>query len=206
MHKKLLAAAAVVSLSIAGKAGAEGEVTFLFGASISGDITVLNDLDVNQVETAVKNSPLFGLRLGSYGFPFGIEGSLVYSPSGLTGGAFEDLIEANASILYTEANVLVIILPGPVAPFVTAGLGLHYLSFNIADLVSFDRSKLGYNFGGGVKINASRVSFRVDLRDHVTTFGFDDLGLGIIGDLIGLDETEARLHNVELSFGLGIRF
>jgi len=206
MHKKLLAAAAVVSLSIAGKAGAEGEVTFLFGASISGDITVLDDLDVNQVETAVKNSPLFGLRLGSYGFPFGIEGSLVYSPSGLTGGAFEDLIEANASILYTEANVLVIILPGPVAPFVTAGLGLHYLSFNIADLVSFDRSKLGYNFGGGVKINASRVSFRVDLRDHVTTFGFDDLGLGIIGDLIGLDETEARLHNVELSFGLGIRF
>jgi len=206
MHKKLLAAAAVVSLSIAGKAGAEGEVTFLFGASISGDITVLDDLDVNQVETAVKNSPLFGLRLGSYGFPFGIEGSLVYSPSGLTGGAFEDLIEANASILYTEANVLVIILPGPVAPFVTAGLGLHYLSFNIADLVSFDRSKLGYNFGGGVKINASRVSFRVDLRDHVTTFGFDDLGLGIIGDLIGLSNAETRLHNLELSFGLGIRF
>jgi hypothetical protein len=40
----------------------------------------------------------------------------------------------------------------------------------------------------------------------VTTFGFDDLGLGIIGELIGLGETEARLHNVELSFGVGIRF
>jgi opacity protein-like surface antigen len=102
--------------------------------------------------------------------------------------------------------VVIVILPGPVSPFVTAGLGLHYLNFNVADLVSFDRSKLGYNFGGGLKVNASRVSFRLDLRDHVTTFGFDDLGLGIIGDLIGLSDSEARLHNVELSFGLGIRF
>jgi opacity protein-like surface antigen len=206
MHKNFLAAAVLVSLSVAGMARAEGEVTFVFGASISGDISVLNDLEFDQVETAIKNSPLFGLRLGSYGFPFGIEGSLIYSPSGLTGAAFDDVVEANANILYTEANVLLIILPGPVAPFVTAGLGLHYLNFNVADLVSFNRSKLGYNFGGGLKINASRVSFRVDLRDHVTTFGFDDLGLGIIGDLIGLGDTEARLHNVELSFGLGIRF
>jgi opacity protein-like surface antigen len=206
MHKNFLAAAVLVSLSVADMAQADGEVTFVFGASISGDISVLNDLEFDQVETAIKNSPLFGLRLGSYGFPFGIEGSLIYSPSGLTGAAFDDVVEANAKILYTEANVLLIILPGPVAPFVTAGLGLHYLNFNVADLVSFNRSKLGYNFGGGLKINASRVSFRVDLRDHVTTFGFDDLGLGIIGDLIGLGDTEARLHNVELSFGLGIRF
>jgi len=206
MNKRFLAAT-FVSLAIAGSAGAEGEVTFVFGASISGDISVLNDeFNFDDVQTAVKNSPLFGVRLGSYGYPFGIEGSLIYSPSGLTGGAFDDLVEANASILYTEANVVIIILPGPVSPFVTAGLGLHYLNFNFADLVSFDKAKLGYNFGGGLKLNASRVSFRLDLRDHVTTFGFDDLGLGIIGDLIGLSGSEARLHNVELSFGLGIRF
>jgi hypothetical protein len=55
-------------------------------------------------------------------------------------------------------------------------------------------------------VNSSRISLRVDLRDHVTTFGLGDLGLGIIGDLIGLSNTESRLHNVELSFGLGIRF
>jgi opacity protein-like surface antigen len=207
MHKRFLAAATFVSLAIAGSAGADGEVTFVFGASISGDISALNDeFDFDDVQTAVKNSPLFGLRLGSYGYPFGIEGSLVYSPSGLTGSAFDDLIEVNASILYTEANVLVILLPGPVSPFVTAGLGLHYLNFNVADLASFDRSNLGYNFGGGLKVNSSRISLRVDLRDHVTTFGLGDLGLGIIGDLIGLSNTESRLHNVELSFGLGIRF
>jgi opacity protein-like surface antigen len=207
MRGKFLAGVALVSLAIAGVANADSEVSFVFGATISGDISVLNDnFDVGDVQTAVKNSPLFGLRLGTYGFPFGIEGSFIYSPSGLTGGAFEDLVEANASILYTEANVLVLILPGPVSPFVTGGVGLHYLNFNIADLVSFDRSKFGYNFGGGIKFNASRVSLRVDVRDHVTTFGFDDLGIGIIGDLIGLSNTETRLHNVELSFGLGIRF
>ncbi len=212
MKGKILAALTALivvfaALAMPSSARAEGEVAFVFGASISGDISVLSDeLDFDDVQTAVKNSPLFGLRLGGYGFPFGFEGSLIYSPSGLTGDAFDDLVEANASILYTEANLLIIILPGPVAPFVTAGLGLHYLNFNIADLVSVDRSKRGYNIGGGLKVNASRVSFRVDVRDHVTTFGFDDLGLGIIGDLIGLSGTEARLHNVELSFGLGIRF
>jgi opacity protein-like surface antigen len=205
--RKNLMAAALLLLSLVGTAAADGEVTFVFGASISGDISVLNDnFDFNDVQTAVKNSPIFGLRLGSYGYPFGIEGSLVYSPSGLTGGAFNNLVEANASILYTEANAVIIIIPGPVSPFVTAGLGLHYLNFNIADLASFDKAKLGYNFGGGLKVNASRVSLRLDLRDHVTTFGLDDLGLGLIGNLIGLSGTDARLHNVELSFGLGIRF
>lgn len=212
MHGKILAIRTVLmmafaALAMASSARAEGEVAFVFGASISGDISGLNDnFDFDDVQTAVKNSPLFGLRLGGYGFPFGFEGSLIFSPSGLSGSAFDDQVDANLSILYTEANVLVIILPGPVSPFVTAGLGLHYLKFNFADLASFDRSKLGYNFGGGVKVNSSRISIRVDVRDHVTTFGFDDLGLGIIGDLIGLSGADARLHNVELSFGLGIRF
>jgi opacity protein-like surface antigen len=207
MRGTVMATAAVASLSIAGAARAESEFTFLFGASISGDISYLSEnLDIDEVQTAVKNSPLFGIRVGNYGYPFGIEGSLVYSPSGLSGGAFDDLIEADANILYTEVNVVILILPGPVSPFVTGGVGLHYLNFNIADLASFDRSKFGYNFGGGLKLNSSRVSFRVDVRDHVTTFGFDDLGLGIIGDLVGIAGAEARLHNVELSAGIGIRF
>jgi hypothetical protein len=207
MRNKFLAVAAFVSLSIAAEAAAEGEFTFVFGASIAGDISALNEnLDFNDVETAVKNSPLFGVRLGGFGYPFAIEASLIYSPSSLSGDAFNGLVEANTSILYTEANVLLIILPGPVSPFVTAGLGVHYLNFTIADLTSFDKVKLGYNLGGGLKVNASRVSFRLDLRDHVTTFGFDDLGLGFVADLIGLGAAEARLHNVELSFGLGIRF
>jgi hypothetical protein len=207
MRKKILAAAVVCFLSFAGEVFAEGEILFLFGASISGDISVLNDeLSFRDVETAVKESPMFGLRVGSYGFPFGIEGSFTYSPSSLTGGAFNDQIQANVGIFYTEANVLLIILPGPVAPFVSGGAGLHFLDFTIADLVNFDRTKFGYNFGGGLKIAASRLSIRVDVRDHVTTFGLNDLGLGIIGELFGFGQSEGRIHNVELSVGLGVRF
>jgi hypothetical protein len=57
MHKRFLAAATFVSLAIAGSAGADGEVTFVFGASISGDISALNDeFDFDDVQTAVKNT------------------------------------------------------------------------------------------------------------------------------------------------------
>ena len=70
MYKKFLVAAAFSSLSIAGRAGAEGEIVFVGGASISGDISVLEEgLDPDEVQTSVKNSPLFGLRLGAYGMP-----------------------------------------------------------------------------------------------------------------------------------------
>ena len=55
-------------------------------------------------------------------------------------------------------------------------------------------------------MNVSRVALRVDIRDHITTIGLNDFGLGIIGDIIGLASRDARVHNVELSFGVGIRF
>lgn len=206
MNRMVWIAAAVASLLIFGEeARADTETTFVGGASISGDISVLEGVDLDLIQASIKNSPLFGLRVGNYGFPFGIEGSLIYSPSGLTGGALNDLIQANANILYIEANALLLILPGPVQPFVTGGAGLHYFSFNIADLVNFKNSKFGWNLGGGVKINVSRVTFRVDVRDHVSTITLDDFNLGLIGDLLGL-QAESRVHNVELSVGVGIRF
>ena len=60
--------------------------------------------------------------------------------------------------------------------------------------------------GGGLKINVGRAAFRMDIRDHVTTLGVSDFGLGIVGDILGLATADARVHNVELSFGVGIRF
>jgi opacity protein-like surface antigen len=208
MRKVSWMAAAVLSLLLpAVSARADSEVVFVGGASISGDISVLqNGLDFKSVEAAIKNSPLFGARIGTYRFPIGLEGSLVYSPSGLTGGAFNNLVQAKANILYTEANLLLIVLPGPVAPFVTGGVGLHYLDFNVADLASFSKTKFGYNFGGGLKVSAARLALRVDVRDHVTTVGLGDAGLGILGNILGLSTTSARFHNVELSFGVGVRF
>ena len=206
MRKALALAVLTLVLALAGRARADSELTFVLGASISGNISFLDEgFDFGDVQTAIKNSPIFGVRIGSYAFPIGFEGSLLYSPAALTGDAFEDLLEAKTNILYAEANVLIIIVPGPVAPFFTVGAGLHYLGFNVADLVTTSNTKLGYNWGGGLKVSASRLTLRVDLRDHVTTIGLDDVGLGIIGGLLGFNES-ARLHNVELSFGVGIRF
>lgn len=201
----LAAAALVVALLSPGTASADGAAIFVLGASTGGNVTVLEEPDFS-LETAFENSPLFGFRVGTYGFPFGFEGSLAYSPASLTGEALGDLVELDTNILYTEANVLLILLPGPIAPFATAGAGAHFLDFSVADFLETGRVKLGYNFGGGLKVDVGRLALRFDVRDHVTTFGVDDLGLGLIDDLLGFAASDARIHNVEISFGAGIRF
>lgn len=206
MRKCLVVSIVVLALGTsAGTVFAEGALTVFGGANIGGDLTLLTDGSSFDLQSSIENSPMFGMRVGSYGFPIGFEGSLTYSPSAIIGGINEQL-DISTNILYVEANALVIILPGPIAPFVTGGVGLHYLSFELGDLASASQAKLGWNVGGGLKVNISRVALRVDIRDHVTTMGLGDLGLGFIGDLIGLGATDARVHNVELSFGVGIRF
>ena len=186
-------------------AHAESALSVFGGANIGGDLSLLTDGGNFDLETSIKNSPIFGMRVGSYGFPIGFEGSLTYSPSAIIGG-IDDQLDIKTNILYVEANGLVIILPGPIAPFVTGGVGVHYLNFDLADLTTTSQTKFGWNLGGGLKINVARVALRVDIRDHVTTLGLSDFGLGIIGDILGLASTDARVHNVELSFGVGIRF
>ena len=186
-------------------AHAESALSVFGGANIGGDLSLLTDGGNFDLETSIKNSPIFGMRVGSYGFPIGFEGSLTYSPSAIIGG-IDDQLDIKTNIHYVEANALVIILPGPIAPFVTGGVGVHYLNFDLADLTTTSQTKFGWNLGGGLKINVARVALRVDIRDHVTTLGLSDFGLGIIGDILGLASTDARVHNVELSFGVGIRF
>lgn len=182
---------------------AEGALTFFGGANIGGDLNLLTDGGDLDIAASIENSPLFGLRVGTQGFPLGFEGSLTYSPSALIGG-IDDAVDIQTSILFVEANVLLILLPGPVAPFVTGGLGVHYLDFEVADLASTSQSRFGWNVGGGLKVNIERIAIRVDVRDHVTTLGVGDFGF--VSDLIGLGSADARVHNVELSLGVGIRF
>lgn len=204
--KLLLLVLVVVALGVsAGQAHADGAVSVFGGANVGGNLSLLTDGGNLDLQTAIKNSPIFGMRVGTYGFPIGFEGSLTYSPSAIIGG-INDQLDINTNILYVEANVLLIILPGPVAPFVTGGVGVHYLGFNFADLATTSQTKFGWNVGGGLKVNLAPVQLRVDIRDHVTTMGLGDLGLGFVGNLIGLGTTDARVHNFELSFGVGIRF
>ncbi|HXV60975.1 MAG TPA: hypothetical protein VEK15_09805 [Vicinamibacteria bacterium] len=205
MRRLGLVATSVFILATAAEVRADAALFVFGGASTGGNITVLSDSNFD-LETAFENSPIFGARVGSYGFPFGFEGTIAYSRANLTGDVLGGAPEVTTNIFYAEANLLVIVLPGPVAPFVTGGFGLHYLDFNIGDFASLDKSKFGYNFGGGVLFNVARVGLRFDVRDHVTTFGLGDFGLGFVGGLIGLADSDARIHNVEVSFGLGFRF
>ena len=95
---------------------------------------------------------------------------------------------------------------------VTGGAGLQSFDFHgNVDLIGADVNlatvtKLGFNFGAGVKGNLGRVTLRADVRDHLTKFQETDFGIaGAIAEALGI-EFEQNVHNVEVSFGVGVRF
>ncbi len=202
----VLVAMLVAAPSFAG----DGEITGFIGGLLGGD---LNALAAGEVVSSFQNGVVYGVRGGWYGHPLAVEGSFAYAPSGLTGDVEEDVFTVDTRITYLDANLLLIILPTAVSPFVTGGVGLQTFDFqgDIAPvgLVNVDLvtvNKFGFNFGAGIKANIQRVTLRLDIRDHLTTFTQDDFGLlGEIAEIAGItfDET---VHNVEVSFGVGIRF
>ena len=190
----------------------QGEISFVIGALVGGDFEALISADDISLTANFKNAPLYGARLGWFGYPLGIEGSLVYSPSGLSGSLQDSFLTIDTRVIYLEANVVLVILPGPVSPYVTGGLGLHSFDFKakvaqIDEIFSLgDVNKLGYNFGGGLKFNLSRISIRAEVRDHITSFKLDDFLFDpAIGELLGI-YADQTLHNLELSGSVGIRF
>ena len=192
----LVAAIALATMLVPARAHAQStEAVFSIGALVGDDIAL--DLGIiGEAKAKFENSPIYGGRIGWYGFPLGVEGSLMYSPSGVV---IEPvfLTPDSTSLLYAEANVLLIILPGPIAPFVTAGVGAHRIEFG------FEQGKLsetafGWNWGGGLKAKFGPISLRGDLRDHVTKFESDDV--------IALLGTSNTFHNWEASVGIGVAF
>lgn len=202
--------AVLVTLSLATPAtAADGEVTFFVGGLLGGDINALSQGDFTS---SFQNGPIYGARAGWFGYPFGVEGSFGYSPSGLNAILESDVLEIDTRVMYLDGNLLVILLPFPVSPFVTGGAGLQ--SFDLhgdippigADLSLATVNKFGFNFGGGVKGNIGRVTIRADVRDHLTKFEETDFGIaGEIAQFLGI-QFEETVHNVEVSFGVGIRF
>lgn len=185
------------------------ELTGVIGGLIGGDLNSIIDSGGVSISRSLSNAPLYGVRIG-YNIPFiQLEGSFVGSPHGLSLDVQDLPVSIDAKVYYLEANVLVSLLPGFISPFVTAGLGLHYFDFNlaVADFGAADLSfsKLGYNFGGGVKIHLSQLVLRGEIRDHVTPISPEDFGAGDIADELGIN-ADQKLHNVEISFGVGIRF
>ena len=190
----------------------QGEISFVIGALVGGDFDALISADDISLTTNFKNAPLYGARLGWFSYPLGIEGSLVYSPSGLSGSLQDPFLTIDSRVIYLEANVVLVILPGPVSPYLTGGLGLHSFDFK-ADVPLIDQTfslgdvnKLGYNFGGGLKFNLSRISIRAEVRDHFTKLEVDDFLFDpAIGELLGI-QFDQTLHNLEISGSVGIRF
>jgi len=171
------------------------EVTFAIGALLGDDVTL--DLGIiGDARAKFDNSPIYGGRVGWYGFPLGIEASVMYSPTGLT---IEPtyLTPDSVSILYAEVNALLIILPGPVAPFVTGGVGAHRINFDY-DIGSLSETAFGWNWGGGLKVKIGPIAVRGDLRDHISKFESSDV-LTLLG-------STSSFHNWEASVSIGVAF
>jgi hypothetical protein len=180
------------------------EASFFVGGLVGGDLGTFLD-EGFSLSSTLQNGRTYGGRVGYYTFPLGAEASFAYSNSGLgiTTGFDDATIKIGARVMYLEANGLLILIPGPVQPFLTAGGGLH--SYEFLDLAGIKVQKWGWNFGGGIKFNIKRVSLRVDVRDHLTRVSAADLNVDEeVADL--LDIGEQSLHNAEISFGIGFRF
>ena len=188
----------------------DSEISGFIGGLLGGD---LDQLEAGNITSSFKNGIVYGVRGGWYGHPLAVEGSFAYAPSGLTGVVEDNVFVMDTRVTYLDANLLLIILPTAVSPFVTGGVGLQSFVFqgDIAPAALFNVdlvtvNKFGFNFGAGIKANIKRATLRLDIRDHMTTFTQDDFGLlGQIAEIAGFtfDET---VHNVEVSFGVGFRF
>jgi hypothetical protein len=176
------------------------EVSFVIGALIGDSFRdVLGVLDLPNIAQDFKNAPLFGGRVGVTAFPFALEGSIIYSPSAinLSGGSSFD-----AKLIYAEAEVQLIILPGPVQPYVGGGLGFDHIRLQTGNTPS--ETVLGYVFGGGVKMAFGSLGARVDLKDHITPLKVDNLDPEFRQALLLFQDT--TLHNIEFSGGITVRF
>lgn len=190
----------VVGLLAADPARASTEATFVFGSLLGDDLLDIVQGDLS-LKSSFENAPLFGGRFGWYGFPLGVEGSVVITNSDLSVG--DSILSLESRIIYAEANAMVLILPGVVQPYVTGGGGVH--DFKLKGFEGAEVAKFGWNFGFGVKVNVSRVAFRFDVRDHRTSFKADEFDVDPeIIDVLGIDEI--TLDNVEVSFGFAVRF
>ncbi len=203
MRAKRLIAGALLFLTgalLVPQPAAAQEVSFVIGALIGDSFRdVLGVIDLPNIAEDFKNAPLFGGRIGVTAFPFAVEGSIIYSPSAinLSGGSSFD-----AKLIYAEAEVQLLLFPGPVQPYIGGGLGFHHIRLQTGNTPS--ETVLGYVFGGGIKMAFGTVGARVDLKDHITPLKVADLDPEFRQALFLVRDT--TLHNVELSGGITIRF
>jgi opacity protein-like surface antigen len=206
IRRVVCAVLVVAFMAIPAHARAEGEVTGVIGGMLGGDLNNVLAGNIN-VKGAFDNGPIYGARLGWAAGLIGVEGSFLYSPSGVAVTFPNQSLSLNGDVSFLEGNFLFIPIPGPFSPFVTAGAGMHSYKLDLdvpsLSLQVADVQKLGFNFGGGIKIKIKSLILRGEVRDHMTSISPGDLDLeNIAPDLFD----EQWLHNVEISAGIGIRF
>ena len=189
----------MVTLLIPKPAAAIPPVTFVLGAMIGDSLSEVLQVRLTTITEGFKNAPIFGGRLGWSVFPFAVEGSLLYSPSAIDVTGIESF---GANIMYAEVEAQMMILPGPVSPFIGGGIGIHSVQLEVGTRPR--ETVIGYVFGGGLKAALGKLGLRVDIKDHITPLGITELD-PTFADALGT-AVSTNLHNVEFSGGVTIKF
>lgn len=189
---------ALVALSFAAPASAQ-ELSFSVGRFLGDDLADAGAGPGGLLPTSFDDAGLYGVRLGMGFVLVDIEASGLIGQTAILDGT---LFETEARFRYLEGSVLLRLLPGPVAPFVAAGIGWHRLSVDLDQVPDYEA--LGYSVGGGIKIMLGSFGIRGDVRDHITPVSLEDLEPEL-ADALGLDVDET-LHNFEISVGLVLAF
>lgn len=176
------------------------EIGFVFGRFVGDDLLEQAPVIGPLGSVRVSDASLYGGRIVFGAVLFALEGSVIYSPTAVTIGVGDT--EIGVKFLYGDASILVRLLPGPISPFIVAGVGLHRITWEGTDIGSY--STLGYNAGVGVKFGLGGLGVRADLRDHITPIRLADLDPDLVS-LLGLP-ADVTLHNFELSASLMLSF
>lgn len=190
---------AVTTMLTPAPAAAGPEVTFVLGAMIGDSLGDVLQVRPSSLTEGFDDAPIFGARVGWSAFPFALEGSLLYSPSAISIGNLGNL---DADVVYAEVELQLIILPGPIAPYLGGGIGIHSIQLG-GDSVPRETTT-GYVFGGGLKAAFGSLGLRVDLKDHITPLQFEQLSPEFL-QVVGIAE-DTNVHNIEFSAGVTIRF
>ena len=189
----------MVTLLIPKPVAAIPAVTFVLGSMIGDSLSEVLQVRLATLTEGFKNAPILGGRIGWSLFPFGVEGSLLYSPSAIdsTGGD-----SFGAGIMYAEVEAQMLLLPGPVSPFFGGGIGLHSIKLQVG--ATPRETVIGYVFGGGLKATFGTLGLRVDIKDHITPLKITELDPNFV-DALGTAVSN-NLHNIEFSGGVTIKF
>jgi len=186
----------IITLGFAAPAAGQ-EVSLTVGMFLGDDL--LEPVRPEVPAVTLQDATIFGARFNLPVALVELEATLL---TGKTGVFVDTPLETGVRVFYGEVGALLKLLPGPVAPYLAAGLGLHRLSFDVDGGAS--TTELGYMLGAGLKIGLGGFGARVDLRDHITPLDADSIDPAVV-EILGLD-VNTTLHNFELSAALVLSF